>query len=98
MGLLTPPFIAISPRLASYRSTPLTESRVNSADDELLLLSGTYLIFSLSCLGAFFWAWLVVPETKGRSLEEMDVLFNSDAGAGTALQKYEVGLLFNHQL
>lgn len=53
--------------------------------------SGTYLVFALSCLAAFFWSWLVVPETKGRSLEEMDALFNSDAGTEGAHLKHEVG-------
>ncbi|KAF8317607.1 general substrate transporter [Clavulina sp. PMI_390] len=52
--------------------------------------SGTYMVFSFSCLAAFFWSWLVVPETKGRSLEEMDSLFNSDAGAEGASLKREL--------
>lgn len=38
---------------------------------------GTYIFFGLmTFLGAAF-IWLVVPETKGLSLEEMDVLFGS---------------------
>ena len=38
---------------------------------------GTYSFFGLmTFLGAAF-IWLVVPETKGLSLEEMDVLFKS---------------------
>jgi len=51
---------------------------------------GTYVVFALACVGAFFWSWLVVPETMGRSLEEMDTLFNSDAGAETAHYKHEI--------
>jgi hypothetical protein len=41
---------------------------------------GTYFFFAslMICMG--FWAWFFVPETKGKTLEEMDALF----GAATA--------------
>lgn len=42
---------------------------------------GTYFFFgALTVLGAGF-VWLIVPETKGLSLEEMDVLFGSDGSS-----------------
>jgi hypothetical protein len=41
---------------------------------------GTYFFFAslMICMG--FWAWFFVPETKGKTLEEMEALF----GAPTA--------------
>jgi hypothetical protein len=38
---------------------------------------GTYIFFGLITLGGAFFVWKFVPETKGLSLEEMDVLFGS---------------------
>jgi hypothetical protein len=37
---------------------------------------GTYLFFAGFALLAFFFTWFLIPETKGRSLEEMDAVFN----------------------
>ncbi|KAF4201653.1 hypothetical protein CNMCM8927_001296 [Aspergillus lentulus] len=47
---------------------------------------GTYFFFAslMICMG--FWAWFFVPETKGKTLEEMEALF----GAATAFD-YEIG-------
>lgn len=36
---------------------------------------GTYIFFAAFCLLAFFFVWFCVPETKGKSLEEMDEVF-----------------------
>jgi len=41
--------------------------------------SWTYIFFGLVTLGGAFFIWLVVPETKALSLEEMDFLFGSVA-------------------
>ncbi|KAE9962669.1 hypothetical protein BLS_010157 [Venturia inaequalis] len=38
---------------------------------------GTYIFFGLLTFGGAFFVWKFVPETKGLSLEEMDVLFGS---------------------
>ncbi|QDS73886.1 hypothetical protein FKW77_007083 [Venturia effusa] len=38
---------------------------------------GTYIFFGLLTFGGAFFVWRFVPETKGLSLEEMDVLFGS---------------------
>jgi len=38
---------------------------------------GTYIFFGLLTFGGALFVWLYVPETKGLSLEEMDVLFGS---------------------
>jgi hypothetical protein len=37
---------------------------------------GTYLFFAGFALLAFFFTWFLIPETKGKSLEEMDAVFN----------------------
>jgi hypothetical protein len=36
---------------------------------------GTYIFFGGFCGLAAFWAYFFVPETKGKSLEEMDAVF-----------------------
>lgn len=41
---------------------------------------GTYFFFATLMVLMGFWAWYFVPETKGKSLEEMEALF----GAPTA--------------
>lgn len=41
---------------------------------------GTYVFFSVFCVLSFFWSWFLAPETKQRSLEEMDAVFNDHAG------------------
>lgn len=38
---------------------------------------GTYFIYGSFCFSMFFFAFFLVPETKGMSLEEMDELFGS---------------------
>lgn len=40
---------------------------------------GTYLFFGGFCYLAAVWAYFLVPETKGRTLEEMDAVFGDDA-------------------
>ena len=40
---------------------------------------GTYLFFAAFCFLAIVWAYFLVPETKGKTLEEMDDVFG-DAG------------------
>ena len=40
----------------------------------------TYLIFAFMCMLCTCWAYLLVPETKGKTLEEMDEMFGDLAG------------------
>ncbi|CDS06946.1 hypothetical protein LRAMOSA09469 [Lichtheimia ramosa] len=47
---------------------------------------GTYVFFAVFCFLSFFFVWFFVPETKGRSLEEMDEIF----GGGTAATDNEI--------
>jgi hypothetical protein len=42
---------------------------------------GTYIFFGLLTFGGAFFVWWYVPETKGLSLEEMDLLFGSEGVA-----------------
>ena len=43
-------------------------------------LSGgiTFLIFALICLASLFYVWRYVPETKGKTLEELEKEFSRD--------------------
>jgi len=38
-----------------------------------------YFIFAFFCLIAMIFVWKLVPETKGKSLEEMEKLWTSDS-------------------
>jgi hypothetical protein len=39
---------------------------------------GTYIFFAAFCAGGAIFVWLVVPETKNKTLEELDVYFGGD--------------------
>jgi MFS family permease len=41
---------------------------------------GTYLFFGVFCLLSLVWVWFFVPETSGKTLEEMDQVFHSNTG------------------
>ncbi|KAG1138598.1 hypothetical protein G6F37_010346 [Rhizopus arrhizus] len=45
---------------------------------------GTYIFFACFVAMSFFFVWLFVPETKGRSLEEMDEIFGGQTAARDA--------------
>lgn len=47
---------------------------------------GTYVFFAIWCLLAAVWAYFLVPETKGRTLEQMDEVF----GDGSAQEEQEI--------
>lgn len=42
---------------------------------------GTYIFFGGWCGLAAVWAYFLVPETKGKTLEEMDAVFGDTDGA-----------------
>ncbi|KAF5495174.1 MFS glucose transporter mfs1 [Colletotrichum siamense] len=42
---------------------------------------GTYVFFATFCLGSLLWTYFCVPETNGRTLEEMDKVFHDRTGA-----------------
>jgi len=41
---------------------------------------GTYIFFASFCLLMFLWVWFLVPETRYKSLEEMDAVFGYNLG------------------
>jgi len=52
---------------------------------------GTYMFFASLMIVMGFWAWFVVPETKGKSLEEMEELFGAPAAVSPTLVRMESG-------
>ncbi|KAI0476157.1 general substrate transporter [Xylariaceae sp. FL0804] len=42
---------------------------------------GTYIFFAVFCALAGLWAFFLVPETNGRTLEQMDAVFGDTSGA-----------------
>ncbi|THZ78356.1 general substrate transporter [Aureobasidium pullulans] len=58
---------------------------------------GTYIFFSVFLAAAIVWVWFFLPETKNATLEEMDRVFNSQAGEKDAAllreAKQEVSML-----
>lgn len=45
--------------------------------------SGVWMFFAVFCALSLVWTWFVVPETKGRTLEDMDRIFTSRPGSAT---------------
>ncbi|OBT82231.1 hypothetical protein VE02_09408 [Pseudogymnoascus sp. 03VT05] len=41
---------------------------------------GTYIFFAFFCGLSGVWAFLLVPETKGKTLEQMDIMFGDNSG------------------
>lgn len=41
---------------------------------------GTYVFFACMCFLAVVWAYFLVPETKGKTLEELDDILNDGSG------------------
>lgn len=39
---------------------------------------GTYVFFAAFCLIALIWVWFFIPETNGRTLEQMDFVFGDN--------------------
>ena len=39
---------------------------------------GTYVFFAVFCLLALIWVYLFIPETNGRTLEQMDFVFGDN--------------------
>ncbi|KAG4441560.1 hypothetical protein IFR05_002945 [Cadophora sp. M221] len=49
---------------------------------------GAYVFFAVFCLGSFAWTYLFVPETNGKTLEQMDEVFK-DRGNAEDVEKKE---------
>ncbi|RSL59933.1 hypothetical protein CEP54_007056 [Fusarium duplospermum] len=48
---------------------------------------GAYVFFAVFCLLSFIWVWFSVPETNGKTLEEMDQVFNDRSGVQDVSKK-----------
>ncbi|KAI1125597.1 arabinose-proton symporter [Nemania abortiva] len=51
---------------------------------------GTYVFFATFCFVAIFWTWFFVPETKNKTLEQMDEVFNDSTGERELAHKAEI--------
>lgn len=51
---------------------------------------GTYVFFCAFCVLALIWVWFFVPETNGRTLEEMDHVFHDDIGERERLRRARI--------
>ncbi|KAK5264992.1 hypothetical protein LTR96_009791 [Exophiala xenobiotica] len=51
---------------------------------------GAYTFFAVFCALSFVWAWFCVPETKGRSLEDMDRVFGDRAAVADKARRREI--------
>jgi hypothetical protein len=61
---------------------------------------GTFIAFAASCVGCFCLAKFVIPETSGKTVEEMDLLFKDDLASTQAARiakiDRRVGLTDDH--
>ncbi|KAH4066028.1 hypothetical protein HBH50_154120 [Parastagonospora nodorum] len=51
---------------------------------------GTYLFFAAFALIAFFFTWFLIPETKGKTLEEMDAVFKDTTAHEEKTRLYNI--------
>lgn len=50
----------------------------------------TFIVFMCFCVLGFFWAWLILPELKGLSLEELDAVFKDQSSAADRLRRERI--------
>lgn len=53
---------------------------------------GTFIVFAASCVGCFCWAKFVIPETAGKTVEEMDLLFKDQLASTQAARIAEINV------
>lgn len=53
---------------------------------------GTYIFFAAFCLLMFLWVWFLVPETRYKSLEEIDAVFGDNLGQADQERMREITL------
>ena len=51
---------------------------------------GAYVFFAVFCLLSGIWTFFVVPETAGRSLEDMDAVFGDNTGHMDDVRRREI--------
>jgi len=65
--------------LANFASTQTLPSLSAFMQNRFRSIAGVFWLFAIICAGAFFFTWRFVPETKGRSLEEIGQSWESPA-------------------
>ncbi|RFU29237.1 hypothetical protein B7463_g7086, partial [Scytalidium lignicola] len=58
----------------------------------------TYVFFCVFCVLALIWVWFVVPETRGRTLEEMDYVFHDNIGEAEAARRARIEVEISTQI
>lgn len=53
---------------------------------------GTFIVFAVSCVGCFCWAKFIIPETAGKTVEEMDLLFKDQLASTQAARMAEINM------
>ncbi|KAF9873984.1 MFS monosaccharide transporter [Colletotrichum karsti] len=51
---------------------------------------GTYVFFAVFCLLSLVWVWFCVPETMGKTLEQMDEVFGDRSGSADVAKKNQI--------
>jgi len=51
---------------------------------------GAYVFFAVFCLLSLIWVYFFVPETAGKTLEEMDRVFDDDSAAGEEARRERI--------
>jgi MFS family permease len=51
---------------------------------------GAYVFFAVFCLLSLFWVYFFVPETAGKTLEEMDHVFGDDSSTGEEARRERI--------
>ena len=51
---------------------------------------GTYIFFAAFALIAFVFTWFLIPETRGKSLEEMDAVFGDSTAHEEKTRLYNI--------
>ncbi|MHB8390737.1 MAG: sugar porter family MFS transporter [Acidobacteriaceae bacterium] len=54
-----------------------------------ITITGAFCLYSFLCVLTFLLVWRLVPETKGKTLEEIEVLWNRDEGPMTSAKRGE---------
>jgi MFS family permease len=80
-------------------ASPLSKSRITSTNCCQGVVTpplvqntgfGAYTFFAVFCLLSFAWTWFFVPETNGKTLEEMDEVFHDRGNSEDVARKEEI--------
>ncbi|RHZ65424.1 hypothetical protein CDV55_106902 [Aspergillus turcosus] len=71
----------MQPKMASTDAPPIPAARQSTSLFIAASNYGTFIFFGVVTTIGVLYVWFLVPETKGRTLEEMDELFGSGSVA-----------------